>query len=144
MGGPLVGPATVVPYTERPAGVGGGGRTGLTALATAFFFLLSLFFVPLVALIPPVATAPALILVGFLMMEPVLQVDWREGTEGVPAFLTLLLMPLAYSIAQGMLAGIISHLVLKSWTGRAREIAWPMWFFGAPLLAGKVLEAMRG
>ena len=113
-------------------------------MPTACFFLLSLFFVPLVGLIPPVATAPALILVGFLMMEPVLQVDWREVTEGVPAFLTLLLMPLTYSIAEGMLAGILSHLVLKSLSGRAREIAWPMWFFGALLLAGKLLEARAG
>ena len=141
MWGPLVGTATVVTYIESAAGVGEGGRTGLTALATACCFLLSLFFVPLVGMIPPVATAPALILVGFLMMEPVLQVDWREVTEGVPAFLTLLLMPLTYSIAEGMLAGIISYLVLKSLTGRAREIAWPMWLFGALLLVGKVLEA---
>src|SRR5260370_41298958 len=107
MGGPLVGPATVVPYTERPAGVGGGGRTGLTALATAFFFLLSLFFVPLVGLIPPVATAPALILVGFLMMEPVLQVDWRRVTAGGPALPTRVREPLANSIPGGIVAGAV-------------------------------------
>jgi AGZA family xanthine/uracil permease-like MFS transporter len=140
MWGPLVGTATVVTYIESAAGVGEGGRTGLTALWTAFFFLLALLFVPLVGLIPPVATAPALVLVGFLMMEPVLRVDWREVTEGVPAFLTLLLMPLTYSIAEGMLAGIVSYLVLKSLTGRIREIAWSMWLFGALLLAGKILE----
>src|SRR4029078_2357538 len=112
------------------------------ALWTAFFFLLALFFVPLVGLIPPVATAPALVLVGFLMMEPALHVDWRDVGEGVPAFLTLLLMPLTYSIAEGMLAGIVSYLVLKSLTGRIREIAWPLWLFGALLLAGKFLEAV--
>jgi adenine/guanine/hypoxanthine permease len=117
-----------------------GGRTGLTALWTALFFGLALFFVPLVGLIPAVATAPALVLVGFLMMEPVLHVDWREVTEGVPAFLTLLVMPLTYSIAEGMLAGIVSTLVLKSLTGRLREIAWPLWLFGALLLLGKILE----
>jgi adenine/guanine/hypoxanthine permease len=142
MWGPLAGTATVVTYIESAAGVGEGGRTGLTALWTAFFFLLALFFVPLVGLIPPVATAPALVLVGFLMMEPVLHVDWREVTEGVPAFLTLLLMPLTYSIAEGMLAGIVSYLVLKSLTGRIREIAWPMWLFGVLLLTGKILEVV--
>jgi adenine/guanine/hypoxanthine permease len=142
MWGPLVGTATVVTYIESAAGVAEGGRTGLTALWTALFFLLALFFVPLVGLIPAVATAPALVLVGFLMMEPVLHVDWREVTDGVPAFLTLLMMPLTYSIAEGMLAGIVSTLVLKSLTGRIREIAWPLWLFGALLLAGKFLEVV--
>jgi AGZA family xanthine/uracil permease-like MFS transporter len=142
MWGPLVGTATVVTYIESAAGVAEGGRTGLTALWTAFFFLLALFFVPLVGLIPPVATAPALILIGFLMMEPILKVDLLSVSEGVPAFLTLLMMPLTYSIAEGMLAGILSYLVLKSLTGRAREIAWPMWLFGALLLVGKILEVM--
>ena len=86
-----------------------------------------------------------LVLVGFLMMEPILKLELPDVTEGVPAFLTLLLMPLTYSIAEGMLAGIISYLVLKSLTGRIREIAWTMWLFGALLLAGKVLEvAARG
>jgi AGZA family xanthine/uracil permease-like MFS transporter len=140
MWGPLVGTATVVTYIESAAGVGEGGRTGLTALVTALCFLLALFFVPLVGLIPPVATAPALILVGLSMMEPVLHIDWQDVTEGLPAFLALLLMPLTYSIASGMLAGIVSYLVLKSLSGRAREIAWSMWLFGALLLAGKVLE----
>lgn len=140
MWGPLVGTATVVTYIESAAGVGEGGRTGLTALVTALCFLLALFFVPLVGLIPPVATAPALVLVGYSMMEPILKVDWHDVTEGLPAFLTLLLMPLTYSIASGMLAGIVSYLVLKSLSGRAREIAWSMWLFGALLLAGKVLE----
>jgi AGZA family xanthine/uracil permease-like MFS transporter len=140
MWGPLVGTATVVTYIESAAGVGEGGRTGLTALVTALCFLLALFFVPLVGLIPPVATAPALILVGFSMMEPILKIDWQDVTEGLPAFLTLLLMPLTYSIASGMLAGIVSYLVLKSLSGRAGEIAWSMWLFGALLLAGKLLE----
>jgi adenine/guanine/hypoxanthine permease len=140
--GPLMGTATVVTYIESAAGVGEGGRTGLAALWTAFFFLLALFFVPLVGLIPPVATAPALVLVGFLMMEPILKLELRDVTEGVPAFLTLLLMPLTYSIAEGMLAGIISYLVLKSLSGRVREIAWPMWLFGVLLLAGKLLEVV--
>jgi AGZA family xanthine/uracil permease-like MFS transporter len=142
--GPLVGTATVVTYIESAAGVAAGGRTGLAALWTAFFFLLALFFVPLVGLIPPAATAPALILVGFLMLEPIPQVDWKEVSEGLPAFLTLLLMPLTYSIAEGMLAGIVSYLVLKSLTGRIREIAWPMWLFGALLLLGKILEVALG
>jgi AGZA family xanthine/uracil permease-like MFS transporter len=142
MWGPMVGTTTVVTYIESAAGVGEGGRTGLTALWVAVFFLLCLFFVPLVALIPIVATAPALILVGFLMMEPMLRLRLDDITEGVPAFLTLLVLPLTYNIAEGMFAGIVSYVLLKLLTGRAREVSGTMWSFAALLVAGKVLEVV--
>jgi adenine/guanine/hypoxanthine permease len=140
MWGPMVGTATVVVYIESAAGVGEGGRTGLTALWVALFFLLCLFFVPLIGLIPPVATAPALILVGFLMVEPILRLRLDDVAEGVPAFLTFLLLPLTYSIAEGMFAGIVSYVLLKLLCGRAREVSGTMWCFAALLVLGKVLE----
>jgi AGZA family xanthine/uracil permease-like MFS transporter len=140
MWGPMVGTATVVIYIESAAGVGEGGRTGLTALWVALFFLLCLFFVPLVGLVPLVATAPALILVGFLMMEPALHLNVQDVTEGVPAFLTLLVMPLTYSIAEGLLVGVVTYVVLKLFSGRAREISGVMWGLAALLVLGKVLE----
>jgi AGZA family xanthine/uracil permease-like MFS transporter len=140
MWGPMVGTTTVVTYIESAAGVGAGGRTGLTALWVAAFFLLCLFFVPLVGLIPAVATAPALILVGFLMMEPMLRLRLEDVTEGVPAFLTLLMIPLSYNIAEGMFAGIVSYVLLKLLSGRAREVSGTMWAFAALLLTGKVIE----
>jgi AGZA family xanthine/uracil permease-like MFS transporter len=140
MWGPMVGTATVVTYIESAAGVGEGGRTGLTALWVALFFLLALFFVPLVGLVPLVATAPALILVGFLMMEPVLHLRLEDVTEGVPAFLTLLVMPLTYSIAEGLFAGVVTYVVLKLFSGRIREIGAVMWALAILLVLGKVLE----
>jgi AGZA family xanthine/uracil permease-like MFS transporter len=140
MWGPLVGTATVATYIESAAGVGEGGRTGLTALWVALFFLLCLFFVPLVGLVPLVATAPALILVGFMMMEPVLRLRLDDVTEGVPAFLILLVMPLTYNIAEGMFAGIVTYVVLKLFAGRGREISGVMWALAALLVLGKVLE----
>jgi AGZA family xanthine/uracil permease-like MFS transporter len=142
MWGPMVGTATVVTYIESAAGVGEGGRTGLTALWVALFFLACLFFVPLVSLIPAVATAPALVLVGFLMMEPILQMRLDDATEGIPAFLTLLLMPLTYNIAEGMLAGVVSYVLLKLFTGRVREVSGTMWGLALLLVTGKVLEVV--
>lgn len=140
MWGAMVGTATVATYIESAAGVGAGGRTGLTALWVAGFFLLSLFFVPLVGLVPLVATAPALILVGFLMMEPVLRLELHDVTEGVPAFLTLLVMPLTYNIAEGMFAGVVTYVVLKVMARRAWQVSGVMWALAALLVLGKVLE----
>jgi AGZA family xanthine/uracil permease-like MFS transporter len=140
--GPVVGTSTVATFIESAAGVGEGGRTGLTATTTAVLFALCLFFVPLVGLIPPVATAPVLIIVGYLMIEPVLKLNFREVSEGLPAFLTLLVMPLTYSIADGMFAGIESYVLLKLLTGRAREISLVMWGFALLLLLAKVLQVI--
>jgi AGZA family xanthine/uracil permease-like MFS transporter len=142
--GPLVGTATVVTYIESAAGVGLGGRTGLTAIWTAIFFLGSLFLVPLVGLLPPVATAPALIVIGFLMMEPLLEVEFAEVSEGLPAFLTMAVMPLSFSIADGMFAGILAFMVLKLIAGRPREVGTVMWGFGVTLLLAKLAQAWAG
>ncbi|NOT63352.1 MAG: NCS2 family permease [Acidobacteria bacterium] len=119
--GALFGTSTVVTYIESATGVSEGGRTGLTAVTVALLFLLAMFFAPIAGVIPPMATAPALIIVGALMMRSALEIDWRDMTEAVPAFLAMLAMPLTFSIANGLALGFIFYPLLKALTGRARE-----------------------
>ncbi|MEG0664749.1 MAG: NCS2 family permease, partial [Clostridia bacterium] len=106
--GALLGTSTVTAYVESAAGIGEGGRTGLTAVTTGILFLLSLFFAPIFTSIPTQATAPVLILVGVMMASSLSQIDFSDFTNAIPAFLTLAMMPLAYSIADGIIFGIIS------------------------------------
>ena len=120
--GAALGTSTVTSYVESTSGVAVGGRTGLTAIVVSFLFILSLFFSPLFLLIPPQATASALIMVGFLMMRTIKDVDFSDATEGLPAFLTIIMMPLAYSIAQGIVFGILSYVLLKILTGKVKSI----------------------
>ena len=122
MVGALLGTSTVTSYVESATGVEEGGRTGLVAVFVALFFLLSLFFTPLLIAVPASATAPALILVGALMMRGATDVDWHDVGEALPAFLTITLMPFSYSIANGIAAGILSWVALKALRGRWREI----------------------
>ena len=121
--GAALGTSTVTTYVESASGVAEGGRTGLTSLVTGVLFLLALFFSPIVAAIPGQATAPALILVGLFMMEPVLKIDFSDYTEAIPAFLTIILMPLTYSIAEGLVMGVLSYVVIKLVSGRFKEIS---------------------
>ncbi|MGL5641132.1 MAG: NCS2 family permease [Paraclostridium sp.] len=120
--GSLLGTSTVTAYVESAAGIGEGGRTGLTAVTTGILFLLSLFFAPIFTSIPPQATAPVLILVGVMMASSLLQIDFSDFTNAIPAFLTFAMMPLAYSIADGIIFGIISFTVLKLATGKRKEV----------------------
>ena len=141
MFGPLTGNATIATFIESAAGESEGGKTGLTSVWVAFFFLLTLFLVPFIGLVPPVATAPALIVVGFLMIEPIIKIGFDSVTDGLPAFLALLFMPLTYSIADGMFVGIVSYVVLKVLTGKIRDVSWVMWLFAILLLIAKILDA---
>jgi len=125
--GAALGTSTVTSYIESSAGVAAGGRTGLTSLTTSVLFLLALFLSPLFLLIPGAATAPALILVGFLMMQPVLSIDFTDPTEGIPAFLAIIMMPFAYSIADGIVYGIISYVILKATTRKFNDITVITW-----------------
>ena len=127
MAGAALGTSTVTSYIESAAGVAAGGRTGLTSLTTAILFLLALILSPLFLLIPGAATAPALIFVGFLMMKPVSGIDFEDPTEGIPAFLTIVMMPFAYSIAEGIVYGILSYVLLKAATLRFKEIPIITW-----------------
>jgi AGZA family xanthine/uracil permease-like MFS transporter len=125
--GAALGTSTVTSYVESAAGVASGGRTGLTALTTSALFLLALFFSPIFLLIPSAATAPALVMVGFLMFKSVADIDFGDPTEGIPAFLTVVMMPFAYSIAEGLAYGVMSFVILKMATGRFRSISAVTW-----------------
>jgi AGZA family xanthine/uracil permease-like MFS transporter len=123
MVGSTLGTSTVTSYIESAAGVEAGGRTGLTAITTAACFLLALFFNPLIAIIPSVATAPALVIVGIFMMQSAARLDLADFTKAVPAVIIMLTMPLAFSIAEGMAIGFIVHAALLLGIGRGREVS---------------------
>lgn len=124
MGGALLGTSTVTTYVESTAGVSEGGRTGLTSIVTGLLFFLALFIAPLAGLVPAEATAPALIIVGVLMVGGVMQINFDDFTEALPAFLTIIFMPLAYSIADGIAFGFIAYPVVKLVSGRYKEVHW--------------------
>lgn len=133
--GALMGTSTVTAYIESTAGIAEGGRTGLTAITTGVLFLLALGLAPIAGLIPGAATAPALIIVGLLMAQSVKDIDFDDFTEGLPAFLTMILMPFTGSIANGIAAGIIFYALLKLTSGRSREVHWLMWILAVLILA---------
>lgn len=119
--GSIMGTPTVTSYIESSAGVAEGGRTGLTAVTTGLMFLAALVFAPLVGLVPSVATAPVLILVGVLMVSEVTLINFSDFTEALPAFITIVMMPLTYSIAQGLAFGFMTYTIIKLVTGRHKE-----------------------
>jgi adenine/guanine/hypoxanthine permease len=142
--GAALGTSTVTAYIESGAGVAAGGRTGLTSLVTAKLFLLSLFFYPLVRMIGggyvvggsnfyPVI-APPLILVGTMMMKGLKEIEWSDSTEAIPAFLTIIMMPLAVSITEGVPFGLVAYAVLKLAVGRGREVQALIYIFAALFL----------
>jgi AGZA family xanthine/uracil permease-like MFS transporter len=132
--GALCGTSTVTTYIESAAGISEGGKTGLTSVVVGILFLLSLFFWPIAICIPKEATAPALIIVGYLMIEPILRVNFSDITEGLPAFITLILMPLTYSIANGLIFGILSYVVIKILSGKAKQVSLTMLIISAVFL----------
>jgi AGZA family xanthine/uracil permease-like MFS transporter len=135
MGGALAGTSTVTSYVESAAGVAAGGRTGLTAVVVGLLFLASLAFAPLVQAIPVAATAPALILVGALMAGALGEVEWEDPAVAIPAFLTATVIPLTYSIANGIAFGLVSHAVLKLARGQARRGDWLLFVLAALCVA---------
>ncbi len=136
--GAMLGTSTVTTYIESSAGVTEGGKTGLTSLTVAVLFLVSLFLSPLFISIPGAATAPTLILVGLFMISPVKDIDFEETTEALPAFLTILFMVTSYSIANGIMYGALSWILLKLFTGKAKQIS-PTMVVIAVLLLIKLL-----
>ena len=119
--GAVLGTSTVTTFVESASGVAAGGRTGLTAIVTGLLFLLSIVFSPLFLSIPSFATAPALIVVGFYMMCNVVKINFNDYIEAIPAYLTILFMPIMYSISEGIVIGVISYTVLVLVTGKAKE-----------------------
>ena len=129
--GALTGTSTVTSYIESAAGVAAGARTGLSNVFVAGLFLLAAFCAPLAAAIPGYATAPALILVGALMTESIARVEWKEFTEAIPAFITLVATPLTFSIATGLSLGLISYTLVKVAAGKFREVSAVIWILTA-------------
>lgn len=129
--GAALGTSSTTAYIESASGVQAGGRTGLTAVAVAVLFLAALFFAPLAGAVPAYATAPALFYVACLMLREMVDVDWNDVTESVPAVMTALLMPFTYSIANGIAFGFISYAGLKLLTGRAKEVKPVVWIIAA-------------
>jgi AGZA family xanthine/uracil permease-like MFS transporter len=125
--GAALGTSTVTSYVESTAGVAAGGRTGLTSVVTAGLFLLALFLSPLFLIVPSAATAPALIFVGFLMMKSVVGINFEDPAEGIPAFICIIVMPFAYSIAEGIVWGLIAYVLLKAVTGKFKDISIMSW-----------------
>ena len=139
--GAILGTSTVTVYVESASGVSQGGRTGLTALSAGVFFLIALIFSPICLSIPTAATTPALVVVGLYMMAPIKNIDLEDWTEALPAFLTMIIMPFGYSIAQGIVFGIISYVALKIFSGRAKGVS-PVLYVLAALFILKIIAGI--
>ncbi|MEJ6781666.1 NCS2 family permease [Aminobacter sp. Piv2-1] len=129
--GSLLGTSSTTAYVESASGVQAGGRTGLTALVISLLFLAALFFSPLAGSVPAYATAPALLYVAGLMMRELVEVEWEDVTEAIPAALTALMMPFTYSIANGLAFGFVSYAALKTLTGRPGQVHAATWLVAA-------------
>lgn len=136
--GATFGTSTITTFVESASGVADGGRTGLTAITTGFLFLVSLIFYPIFSIIPAAATGPALVIVGLFMMSPILDIDFSDYTESIPAFLTIVMMPFAYSIAEGIVFGMISFVIVKLIGKKSKEIS-PLMYILAILFLVKII-----
>ena len=125
--GAAFGTSTTTTYVESASGVAAGGRTGLTSFTTAICFAVALFFAPVFLAIPSAATAPALILVGVMMMSPVKEINFDDYSESIPAYITMITMPLAYSISDGIMLGLISYVVINALCGKVKKINIMTW-----------------
>ena len=123
--GACLGTSTVSTFVESASGVAEGGRTGLTAVSTAFMFFLALFLSPIFGVFTSAVTASVLVIVGLFMIENIKELDLEDYTEAIPAFLTIIMMPFAYSISDGIVFGVVSYILLKLFTGRWKEVTWP-------------------
>ena len=140
--GACLGTSTVTSFVESSSGVAAGARTGLASVVTAFFFLLALFFTPLFALVPSCATAPALIFVGFLMMQSVSKINFADITDGIPAFITILVMPFGYSISKGIAFGMIAYVIAKVAGKKTKEIPVVTWILAVVFIFALAIKAI--
>lgn len=138
--GAALGTSTVTTFVESSSGVSEGGRTGLTALVVAVLFGLSLLFSQVFGLVPSAATAPVLVLVGLFMLSPIKEIDLDDYSEAIPAFITIIMMPFAYSIADGIAYGILSYIIIKLTTGKVKDIHVGTYIIGAIFLANIILK----
>lgn len=118
---------TTTTYVESASGVAQGGRTGLTAFVTAICFLIALFFAPLFLSVPAAATTPVLVIVGLFMMSPIKDINMNDYAESIPAFITIVMMPLTYSISDGILCGMISYVLINALCGSFKKLSITMW-----------------
>lgn len=132
--GSILGTSCVTSYIESASGMAEGGRTGLTAVVVAILFILATFFAPLVGIVPAAATAPVLVIVGVFMIEPIMKVDFADYLEAIPAFLALAMMPFTYSIAEGIIWGVLSYVILHAIARRFEKISVTMWILAAVCL----------
>jgi len=141
--GSLLGTSTITAYVESASGVASGGRTGLTAVGTVLMFVLALFFAPLFLMVPAAATSPALIIVGLFMISSVVKINFNDMSNGLPAFLTIVFMPFTYSIAEGIVFGMLSYTLIKVCTGKFKEVSVTMYVIAVLFLLKIVLDAMH-
>ncbi len=136
--GAILGTSTITTFAESATGVAEGGKTGLTAFVSGVLFIVALFLAPIFTVVPSAATAPALIIVGLFMMSSILQVNFNDITESFPAFLTVIMMPLTYSIGEGLAFGVMSYAAIKLFTGRGKEVS-PVIYILAVLFAARLI-----
>lgn len=127
----VLGTSPTTSYIESGTGIAAGGRSGLTAVVTGVLFLLAILFTPLIAIVPAYATAPALIMVGFMMVRQTAAIPWTDYEEAIPAILTFMLMPLSFSIATGLACGFLSWTIIKMMMGKFSEVSWVMYIIAA-------------
>ncbi|RKX95086.1 MAG: NCS2 family permease [Spirochaetes bacterium] len=139
----LLGTSSGTTYIESAAGVEEGGRTGLTAVIAGLLFLPFMFLSPILSFIPSVATAPVLVIVGVFMMKPVTDLDWKKMDEAIPAFLALILVPLTYSITQGIIWGFLSYTIIKLLIGKAKDIHWMLYIIDAFAILALILPMIQ-
>lgn len=137
----ILGTSTVTAYVESASGVAAGGRTGLTSVGTALMFALALFFAPLFLMVPAAATSPALIIVGLFMISSVVKINFEDMSEGLPAFLTIVFMPFTYSIAEGIVFGMLSYAFIKLCSGKYKEVSATVYVIALLFLLKIVLDA---
>lgn len=141
--GAIFGTSTVTSYVESTSGVASGGRTGLTALSTAVMFALALFLAPLFLMVPAAATAPALIIVGLFMISSVININFQDMSESFPAFITILMMPFSFSIAHGIVFGMLAFVLIKTLSNCVSQVSATMWVIFVLFVVKLVLEAMK-
>ncbi|MFA6581109.1 MAG: NCS2 family permease [Paludibacter sp.] len=142
MSGAILGTSPNTAYIESAAGVAAGGRTGLTSVSTAVMFALALFLAPIFLMVPASATAPALIIIGLFMMSSVTNINFNDISQGFPAFLTIIFMPFTYSIAQGIIFGILSFTLIKMMTGKFKEVSITLYVISLFFLFKIILDAI--
>ncbi|MEL6930791.1 MAG: NCS2 family permease [Cyanobacteria bacterium J06600_6] len=141
--GAVMGTSSVTTFVESASGVAEGGRTGFTSVIVALLFFISLIFTPILEAIPAFATTPALTIVGVLMMVSITSINWEDLTEAIPAFLTIFFIPFAFSIAAGLSIGLIAYPLLKTFSGKARDVPFITWILAAIFIARLIFMTLR-